>query len=95
MITKDGVELPWNDYMWPALFAADFWGDTITSGNEGHRNDGVHSKRSLHYDSLAIDVRYAPGFRRVQRAGYEMLGYTVLSEKDHLHISFDPNGRRK
>lgn len=87
------VRLTLRPEMGQALALAASRGDTITSGSEGFSGDGVHTPTSLHYDGLAVDVRYAAGRAR-QVADYEAGGYTVLQEATHLHVSFDPRGLR-
>lgn len=87
------VKLALRPEMGQALALAASRGDTITSGSEGFSGDGVHTPTSLHYDGLAVDVRYAAGRAR-QVADYGAGGYTVLQEATHLHVSFDPRGLR-
>lgn len=64
----------------------------ITSGL-----DGKHSRNSLHYSGLALDIRtrhLQPQHRRLfQRHMQDVLGdtYDVVLEKTHLHIEYDPD----
>jgi hypothetical protein len=81
--------------MTPALEIAAWFGDVVTSGKEGFPGDDVHSKNSLHYDGLAIDVRPYWDDVKAQMEDYFNAGYTVIWEEDHVHVSFDPEGRRK
>jgi hypothetical protein len=79
------------------LATADRRNDTITSGAEGNPDDGVHSPNSLHYDGFAWDVRWrrTPRARAVQVRSYRRAGFNTISEADHLHVSFDPDGKRR
>lgn len=98
--TKPGVKLPRRPEMLKALQLAALRGDVVTSGN-----DSGHLPNSLHYEDLAIDVRPAVNWQE-QVAQYRAAGYKVLAEGitsaitpgvgtgRHLHISFDPEGRR-
>lgn len=100
--TKAGVRLPRRPEMLAALQIAAARGDVITSGN-----DGAHLSNSLHHDDLAVDIRPTRD-HRAQAARYRNAGYTVLEEGlaggvgitpgvgtgKHLHVSFDPEGRR-
>ncbi len=58
--------------------------------------DGKHSKKSLHYKGLAVDLRtrhLSPSDRALVMARLrEALGdeYDVVLESDHLHVEFDP-----
>ena len=59
--------------------------------------EGDHSPSSLHYANLAVDIRLPKenptGIAlAIQRA----LGddYDVIIEKTHIHIEYDPKGRR-
>lgn len=63
---------------------------TVTSGAEGYRGDGVHSKNSQHYDGRAADLRvwdilewYAERLRRNLSPHI-----TVILERNppHIHI---------
>jgi hypothetical protein len=77
--------------MYPVLELIRQRGDTVTSGLEGE-----HSPGSLHYDGLAVDVRFAKD-RTDQIASYKRElpeDYSILAEASHLHISYDPEGRR-
>lgn len=62
---------------------------TITSGN-----DGVHMKKSLHYENKAIDVRSRDMKYPVGNCLYirKALGknYDVILERDHIHIEYQP-----
>lgn len=58
--------------------------------------DGVHSKNSLHYKGLAVDLRTRDlkGITANQLAVRlrKALGneYDVVVEKDHIHVEYDP-----
>lgn len=64
---------------------------TITSGN-----DGVHMKKSKHYENNAIDIRTRDmeNWQKliVQEKIAKELGrhYDVILEETHLHIEYDP-----
>jgi len=92
---KKGVKYPKNVYMYPARIISDHFNDVVTSGSEGNKKDGVHRPNSLHYDGLAIDIRPDKQWPEEQIEDYVMVGYNVLNEGDHLHVSFDPEGLRK
>lgn len=92
-LSKRGVQFPTHPRMKPALRVAQARNDVVTSGKEGYRGDGVHSDRSLHYDGLAIDIRPARD-RVAQVNAYVNAGYNVIDKPTHLHVSFDPEGRR-
>ena len=57
--------------------------------------DGKHLKRSLHYKSLALDIRTRDmEFNEAQLIASDLrkhLGqkYDVVVEKDHIHVEFD------
>ena len=91
---KRGVKLPNSPFMAPALQIADYFGDVVTSGREGYRGDGVHTPNSLHYDGLAIDIRPYWDDVQGQIMDYLNVGYNVLNEGNHLHVSYDPEGLR-
>ena len=59
----------------------------ITSTYEGN-----HSPGSLHYANLAIDIRKPIGNALIRDKIAEHLGddFDVISEKDHIHIEYDP-----
>ena len=59
----------------------------ITSTYEGN-----HSPGSLHYANLAIDIRKPIGNALIRDKISEHLGddFDVISEKDHIHIEYDP-----
>lgn len=96
MQLKDGVSLIGLKLcMRPVLIAADkIWSTlgeelVITSGTEG-----AHSAGSLHYYGLAIDVRVNYFTDYEKQKAFTMLcqalpEYTVLLEKDHIHIEAD------
>jgi len=92
-VKDDTVRLPTSPHMEGAIRLAYERGDVVTSGSEGSPADGVHLPASLHYDNLALDVRYAT-LHSLQAAAYRAAGYHVLEEATHLHISFDPAGVR-
>ena len=92
-VKDDTVRLPTRPEMAGATRLAYERGDVVTSGSEGSSADGVHLPASLHYENLALDVRYAT-LRSLQAAAYRAAGYNVLEEATHLHISFDPEGVR-
>jgi hypothetical protein len=58
---------------------------TITSGTEGR-----HSRKSLHYKGLAIDIRGGSqslaDYLQVNLGG----DYDVVFEIDHIHVEYDP-----
>ena len=62
---------------------------TITSGK-----DGLHSKDSLHYQGLAIDLRTRDmkNPKMVVILLKNTLDYEldIVLEKDHIHIEYDP-----
>jgi hypothetical protein len=92
-VKDSSVALPWRPEMRGALDLARRRGDVVTSGAEGYPGDAVHEDTSLHYDQLAIDVRWARDRRR-QQDDYAAAGYTLWPEKTHLHVSHDPEGKR-
>ncbi len=58
--------------------------------------DGKHSRRSLHYVGLALDLRtrdFAKGEASIaakflqRRLGRQ---YDVVLERDHIHVEYDP-----
>jgi len=65
--------------------------DVITSVT-----DGKHGTNSLHYDGLAVDLR----FRKDVDEQYDFYNrvlppdFNIIKEKDHFHISFDSLGER-
>jgi len=74
---------------------AETFQDVVTSGSEGYSGDNVHNRNSLHYDGLAIDLRLFKENPLAQAQDYADAGYTVLRERNHLHVSYDPEGIRK
>ena len=52
----------------------------------------VLSPGSLHYANLAIDIRRPKGYALIRDQIKEHLGddFDVISEKDHIHIEYDP-----
>lgn len=73
---------------------------TITSGSEGHSNDGVHSPNSLHYRGRAFDCRiwdipqdFLPSFVHIlkMRLGNDFdVVWHPVNHKTHIHIEYDP-----
>lgn len=59
-------------------------------------NDGVHSKNSLHYEGLAIDLRTRDFIGITAQKMAELIAarlgpdYDVVAEKDHIHVEYDP-----
>lgn len=62
-------------------------------------NDGRHSKSSLHYAGLAVDLRTryfdAEEVPTIAEDIRSRLGidYDVVVEKDHIHLEFNPKYR--
>ena len=58
--------------------------------------DGVHSKKSLHYQGLAFDTRIWYFSEEVLKEVYTCLSialgkdFDVVLESDHFHIEYDP-----
>lgn len=74
-------------------------GRIIWACNEGEMvvtstYEGTHSDGSLHYANLAVDIR--KNGNKVLSCGEirRQLGsdYDVISEKNHIHIEYDPKG---
>jgi hypothetical protein len=92
--------------MQPVLDAARRRGDVITSGAEGIPGDKVHLPTSLHYPAAnydkkghAVDVQNPDTSvgQSEQIAYYDRelpLRFKILDEGDHLHISYDVDGKR-
>ena len=61
---------------------------TITSGK-----DGIHKRKSKHYDGEAIDIRIRDMKFPLKNTSLikNLLGkdYDVMLEKDHIHIEYD------
>lgn len=86
-------------HLWAAYFPYDMDGLTITSGHEGHADDGVHKPTSFHYKGQAVDLRVrdvkiTEVDKRFVPAVKFLLGsdYDVVWEGDHVHIEYDPKG---
>ena len=69
----------------------------VTSGDEGHRGDEVHSRGSLHYDELALDLRIwnldDPVRVADQLAAKLGRDFDVVygpSHDTHIHVEYDP-----
>jgi len=106
--TKPGVRLPGRPEMQEALRIAAARGDVVTSGNDGsHLPKSLHYEDLAIDVRPATDL--TTQIRRYRAAGYHVLpeglpdpdkGFAVaaLTPKyatgSHLHISFDPEGRR-
>ena len=68
-------------------------------------NDGVHMRKSLHYENLAFDLRtyyFKGGYQGDEAKEFhkdlkEALGpdWDVLLEKTHIHVEFDPEVKEK
>ena len=56
------------------------------------KRDGIHSLGSLHYEGLAIDVRYPQKKEGIiDKLKMELgTGFDVIPEGDHIHIEYDP-----
>ncbi len=75
-----------------ALKAAQAKPLVITSGAEGQPGDGIHSKASLHYQGLAVDIRIRDFVWCLMEILKKRLGtgWDVVEEGDHIHIERDP-----
>lgn len=105
--TKQGVRLPTRPEMLPALEIAAARGDVVTSGNDGaHLSTSLHYDDLAIDVRPAVDL--GAQVRRYRAAGYKVLteglqdpltGVSVaitpkVGTGQHLHISFDPAGKR-
>lgn len=105
--TKPLVVLPTSPYMRPALEIAAARGDVVTSGRDGqHKPNSLHYDGLAIDVRPAVDL--AAQVFRYRNAGYRVLTeglvdpgtgqFVGLQGKaatgKHLHISFDPEGRR-
>ena len=105
--TKPGVVLPESPYLRPALEIASLRGDVVTSGRDGsHLPNSLHYA-GLAID-VRPTVDLAAQVHRYRSAGFSVLteglvdpatGVVTKLTKNygtgaHLHISFDPEGRR-
>jgi hypothetical protein len=105
--TKPGVRLPASPYMLTALEIAAARGDVVTSGNDSsHLPNSLHHDDLAIDVRPAADLQAQ--IARYRLAGYKVLpegltdpatGRYVQLTKDygtgaHLHISFDPEGKR-
>lgn len=57
------------------------------------KRDGIHGLGSLHYEGLAIDVRYPQKREGIIEKLKSALGpgFDVIAEGDHIHIEYDPD----
>jgi hypothetical protein len=105
--TKAGVVLPESPYLRPALEIAAHRGDVVTSGRDGsHLPNSLHYAGLAIDVRPAVDLRAQ--VQRYRSAGFSVLtegltdpetGVVTKLTKNygtgaHLHISFDPEGRR-
>lgn len=98
-----------NSAMLVALIAAnDVWkslgvshGVTITSGNEGHPDDSIHSYYSLHYPDNTEDGKGWAVDLRIWDVNPELAAerlraalpnhYDIIVESHHIHVEYDPD----
>lgn len=71
----------------------------VTSGDEGHDGDGVHSDGSLHYDQRAVDLRIwnldSPGavadeIAQLLGEDYDVVYGAEVNHETHIHVEKDP-----
>jgi uncharacterized protein YcbK (DUF882 family) len=92
IINNIKTEIVYAIYVADKIYAKHGYELTITSAL-----DGKHSKKSLHYEGLAIDFRTRDIIKShlqqiIGQLEFELgNNYDVVLEIDHLHVEFDPS----